>query len=107
MLLIECCSQIVQASEAMKKAEEVAGNAHDRERSLSIRMQAENMARRILPYLGSGDHYEIIRKTDPRAAEIFLSFSLLQDWEQVKQCCGEDAESYLKEFDSRMGEILN
>ncbi len=106
MFLCECCTLIRQAGTAMKKAEEFAAKSPDREQSLSIRMQAENMTRRIIPYMGSGEHYEIIRKTDPRAAEIFLSFTLLQDWDHVKRYCGEDAESYLKEFDSRMGEIL-
>lgn len=106
MLLHECCEQIRQASEAMNQAETLAGRSNDLEQTMTARIGAENMARRILPYLGSGDHYEIIRKTDPRAAEIFLSFSLLQDWEQVKKYCGEDSEEYLINFDNRNGEIL-
>lgn len=106
MLLHECCEQIRQASEAMNQAETLAGRSNDLEQTMTARIGAEKMARRILSYLGNIEDYKAIRGTDQRAADIFLSFTLFQDWEQVKKYCGEDSEEYLINFDNRNGEIL-
>lgn len=106
-MLYECCQQIERASHAMQKADKIAAGASDREGGMAVRMQAEQMARAVLPHIGNFQEYESIEKIDSRTAEIYLCFSLFQNWDEVKERCGEDAESYLKKFDSKTGEILN
>lgn len=107
MKLYECCGQIEHATCAMKKADRIAASASDRERGMAARMQAERMARAVLPYIGCFDTHKHIAQVDGRAADIFLCFSLFQNWEQVKKRCGKDAEEYLKAFDRRAGEIMS
>lgn len=104
MKLYECCGQIEQATHVMKMADRIAASASDLEGGIAVRVQAEQKARNVLPYIGNFKECGSIGKIDHRAAEIFLCFSLFQNWDEVKKRCGNDAEDYLKAYDRTAGE---